>query len=40
MRIYWLRDNQWERIKGLLHAKSSDRGATDLDNRLFIEAVL
>ncbi|WP_414703725.1 IS5 family transposase [Pseudomonas sp. TCU-HL1] len=37
---YWLRDDQWERIKELLPGKTSDRGVTARDNRRFIEAVL
>jgi hypothetical protein len=28
MRLYWLRDDQWERIKDLLPGKVSDRGVT------------
>lgn len=40
MRHYWLRDDQWERIEHLLPGKSSDRGVTARDNRLFVEAVL
>ena len=40
MRLYWLRDDQWERIKDLLPGKASDRGVTARDNRLFVEAVL
>ena len=35
-----LRDDQWERIKGLLPGKATDCGVTAKDNRLFIEAVL
>lgn len=34
MRLYWLRDAQWERIKDLLPGKASDRGVTARDNRL------
>ncbi|MFG0277627.1 IS5 family transposase [Pseudomonas aeruginosa] len=37
---YWLRDDQWQRIKELLPGKSSDRGVTAIDNRRFVEAVL
>jgi transposase len=40
MRLYWLRDDQWELIKGLLPGKSSDRGVTARDNSLFVETVL
>ena len=35
-----LRDDQWDRIKGLLPGKRGDPGATAGDNRLFVEAVL
>ncbi len=35
-----LRDDQWQRIEGLLPGKASDRGVTATDNRLFLEAVL
>lgn len=35
-----LQDSQWERIKDILPGKAGDRGATAVDNRLFIEAVL
>ena len=35
-----LRDDQWERIQGILPGKASDPGATAKDNRLFVEAVL
>jgi len=35
-----LKDYQWERIKHLLPGKSTDRGQTAANNRLFIEAVL
>jgi putative transposase len=35
-----LRDDQWERISGLLPGKATDRGVTAKDNRLFIDAVL
>ena len=34
-----LRDDQWERIKGLLPGKATDCGVTAKDNRLFLEAV-
>jgi transposase len=40
MRLYWLLDDQWERIKDLLPGKVSDQGVTARDNRLFVEAVL
>lgn len=35
-----LRDDQWERIAGLLPGKATDRGVTAKDNRLFVDAVL
>lgn len=35
-----LRDDQWERLAPHLPGKSSDRGVTARDNRLFIEAIL
>jgi transposase len=35
-----LRDDQWERIEGLLPGKSTDPGRTAANNRLFVEAVL
>ncbi|MGH8434049.1 MAG: IS5/IS1182 family transposase, partial [Pseudomonas sp.] len=35
MHRYWLRDDQWERIKELLPGKASDRGVTARDNRRF-----
>jgi len=35
-----LSDTQWDRIKGLVPGKESDRGVTGRDNRLFVEAVL
>lgn len=35
-----LRDDQWERIEGLLPGKKTDKGVTAKDNRLFVEAVL
>ena len=37
---FLLSDFQWERIAPLLPGKSSDRGVTARDNRLFLEAVL
>jgi len=36
----WLRDDQFERIAGLLPGKASDPGRTAANNRLFVEAVL
>src|SRR6266581_6178632 len=39
-RRYVLRDDQWERIKGMLPGRVETRGATAKDNRLFVEAVL
>ena len=35
-----LSDAQWDRIKGLVPGKESDRGVTGRDNRLFVEGVL
>ena len=35
-----LRDDQWQRIEGLLPGKSGDPGVTAGDNRRFVEAVL
>ena len=40
MRRYALRDDQWERIKGLLPGREGHVGVTAKDNRLFVEAVL
>ncbi len=40
MRRYALRDDQWERICALLPGREGYVGATAVDNRLFIEAVL
>ena len=40
MRRYSLRDDQWERIEGVLPGKSGDRGPTASINRLFVEAIL
>lgn len=39
-RRYGLRDDQWERIKGLLPGREDTVGVTATDNRLFVEAVL
>ena len=39
MRRYALRDDQWERIKGLLPGREGSVGVTAKDNRLFVEAV-
>lgn len=33
-------DAQWDRIKGLVPGKATDRGVTGRDNRMFVEAVL
>lgn len=35
-----LRDDQWNRIKGILLGKANGRSVTAKDNRLFVEAVL
>lgn len=40
MRRYGLRDDQWERIKGLLPGQEGWVGGNAKDNRLFVEAVL
>ena len=40
MRRFGLRDDQWERIKNLLHGREGSVGVTAADNRLFVEAVL
>jgi transposase len=40
MRRYALRDEQWERIEGLLPGREGQVGVTAKDNRLFVEAVL
>ena len=40
MRRYALRDDQWERIEGLLPGRQGHVGVTAKDNRLFVEAVL
>ena len=37
---FGLRDDQWERIKNLLHGREGSVGVTAADNRLFVEAVL
>ena len=39
-RRYALRDDQWERICGLLPGQKGHRGVTAADNRLFVEGVL
>ncbi len=39
-RRYALRDDQWERIEGLLPGRADTVGVTAKDNRLFVEAVL
>jgi transposase len=40
MRCYALRDDQWERIRYLLPGREGIAGATAVDNRRFVEAVL
>ena len=40
MRRHALRDDQWERIEGLLPGRPGSVGATAADNRRFVEAVL
>lgn len=39
-RRYALRDDQWERIRGMLPGREETCGVTAKDNRLFVEAVL
>lgn len=39
-RRYALRDDQWDRIEGLLPGREDTVGVTAKDNRLFVEAVL
>ncbi len=39
-RRYALRDDQWERIEGLLPGRKETVDVTAKDNRLFVEAVL
>ncbi len=39
-RRYGLRDDQWNRIEGLLPGRDETVGVTAKDNRLFVEAVL
>ena len=39
-RRYGLRDDQWERIEGLLPGREDTVGVTAKDNRLFVEAVI
>lgn len=40
MRRFEISDNEWDKIKDLLPGKTSDRGHTAKDNRLFINAVM
>lgn len=40
VRRYGLRDDQWERIKGLPPGREDTVGVSAKDNRLFVEAVL
>ena len=40
VRRYGLRDDQWERIEGLLPGREDTVGVTAKDNRLFVEAVI
>ena len=35
-----LRDDQWERISGLIIGRPDQRGSTGRDNRMFVEGVL
>jgi transposase len=39
-RRYGLRDDQWQKIEGLLPGREGHVGGTAKDNRLFVEAVL
>ena len=40
MRRYALRDDQWDRIKGLLPGRDGHVGVTAKDNRLFVDGVI
>jgi transposase len=40
VRRYGLRDDQWERIEGMLPGRKGSVGRPAEDNRLFVEAVL
>jgi len=40
MRRFGLRDDQWERIEGILPGRDGSVGVTAADNRLFVDAVL
>ena len=40
MRRHEIKDEDWERIKGMLSGQPGDPGVTAKDNRLFINAVL
>jgi len=40
VRRYGLRDDQWERIEGLLPGREDTVGVTARDHRLFVEAVI
>src|ERR1700738_1905722 len=40
MRRYALRDDQWDRIKGILPGREGHVGVTAKNNRLFVEAVI
>ena len=40
MRRYSLRDDQWDRIKGLLPGRDGHVGVTAKDNRLFVDGVI
>ncbi|MGA2889923.1 MAG: IS5/IS1182 family transposase, partial [Terracidiphilus sp.] len=40
MHRYGLRDDQWERIEGLLPGRPGSVGRPAANNRLFVEAVL
>lgn len=36
---FFLREDQWKRLKGLLPGKDGDPGRSAYDNRLFLEAI-
>jgi transposase len=40
VRRHGLRDDQWDRLRGLLPGREGHVGVTARDNRLFVEAVL
>jgi hypothetical protein len=40
VRRFGLRDDQWERIEGLLPGREGSVGVTAADNRLFVEVIV